>query len=90
MFNLGVAEVVRLQKTQNSYEFGYPPKKLRPDEALGVRLQIRDANCGLAPYCDGVHRLKEASSVRTSFRPLEKVAGIVSSGLRTRVVLGPT
>ncbi len=29
----GVAEVVRLQKTQNSYEFGYPPK-LRPDEAL--------------------------------------------------------
>ena len=27
VLNLGIAEVVRLQKTQNSYEFGYPKIK---------------------------------------------------------------
>ena len=27
VLNLGVVEVVRLQKTQNSYEFGYPQIK---------------------------------------------------------------
>ena len=27
VLNFGVAEVVRLLKTQNSYEFGYPPIK---------------------------------------------------------------